>query len=51
MTAGEVMISFLLLVLVMLEIGRGAIGALDRVKVSRRFLGNNSPHGKEIRDI
>ncbi len=51
MDAGEILISFLLLVLILIQVGRMVVGAADRVKTSRKYLGNNSPYGKEIRDL
>ena len=47
-SAGEAMVSLLLLVLVLLQVGAFAVGALEKIKTRRTYEGRGSSEGKEV---
>jgi len=50
-TSGDIMISILLLILVVLKLIELLRGAISKVILHRRYQGNNSPDGKEFYEI
>lgn len=51
LSAGDILISTLLVILIVIQICELIVAALSPIKVQRRFLGNNSRDGKEITEV
>ena len=50
-SSGDIMISVLLLILIVIELIKLLRGGLNSVSVIRKYQGNNSPDGKEFYEL